>query len=450
VYPEVEYAFKHPLTQEAAYRSQLSERRKDIHAAMAQAIYDCYPDKLDERASELAYHWENAGDALESARWNGRAALWAGRRNLGEAVRHWQKVRSLTADVPESAETLQLALDASREILNASWRTGLPDAEAEALFTDSRTLAERMGDLRSVALVENFYSAIKISQADAPGAVAHAIESVRVAEQTGDPVLIGAVHDAVIWMHAMLGRLTEAQEAYARAIALIGDDPTAGVDFFGVSPWASTTNMWLYSLVWAGRFGEAEHQLRRACDIARRHQELDHLCYMETATVLLARLGGNVARPLDHARSAAELAEKLGNAFARVIASWALGMAHGLAKDWGASIAALEEGVALARDRRAMLIIEPTMLASLAESRLGAGDVGLARVRAEEALAIAQQRETRTLEIDAQLAVARVHRCVEGLKARSAIETALEHAIALIMDTGARGFEPHVYLDVLS
>ena len=70
-----------------------------------------------------------------------------------------------------------------------------------------------------------------------------------------------------------------------------------------------------------GRFGEAEHELTRAREVAKQHQQLDMLCIMETITVLLARLGGNVVRPLDHARSATELADKVGNAFARVVAS---------------------------------------------------------------------------------------------------------------------------------
>jgi len=152
-------------------------------------------------------------------------------------------------------------------------------------------------------------------------------------------------------------------------------------------------------------------------------------------------------RPLDHARNATELAEKAGHAFARLIASWACGMAHGLAGEWQAAIAALEGGLTLARERRAMLIVEPLMLACLAESYLGAGDTRLARLRAEEALALAQQRQTRTDEIGAQLAVARVRRCAEGLIARPAIELALERALALIRETGARGFEPHVYLE---
>ena len=82
LYPEAVYAFKHPLTQEVAYRSQLGERRAAVHRRVAEALEELYPDKLDERAALLAQHWEAAGEALAAARWH------AARRGLGGAQRH--------------------------------------------------------------------------------------------------------------------------------------------------------------------------------------------------------------------------------------------------------------------------------------------------------------------------------------------------------------------------
>src|SRR5205085_4161261 len=38
LYPEAVYAFKHPLTQEVAYGSQLAERRASVHAEVASAL----------------------------------------------------------------------------------------------------------------------------------------------------------------------------------------------------------------------------------------------------------------------------------------------------------------------------------------------------------------------------------------------------------------------------
>src|SRR5262245_44853660 len=69
LYPEAEYTFKHPLTQEVAYGSQLGERRKRVHAAVAQAIEATSAEKLDEQAALLAHHCERAGEALIAATW---------------------------------------------------------------------------------------------------------------------------------------------------------------------------------------------------------------------------------------------------------------------------------------------------------------------------------------------------------------------------------------------
>lgn len=76
LYPEAECAFKHPITQEVAYRSLLSDRRERLHADVARAIEAADAERLDEGAALLAYHWENAGEQLVAATWHARAARW--------------------------------------------------------------------------------------------------------------------------------------------------------------------------------------------------------------------------------------------------------------------------------------------------------------------------------------------------------------------------------------
>ena len=109
LYPVAEYAFKHPLTQEVALGSQLRERRRQVHAAVARAIERQDAERLDERAALLAHHWEEAGEALAAARWHRRAAEWVGRTDFAAATHHWGRVRELlhelrtTARPPRSA-----------------------------------------------------------------------------------------------------------------------------------------------------------------------------------------------------------------------------------------------------------------------------------------------------------------------------------------------------------
>jgi adenylate cyclase len=73
--PRPEYAFKHPLMRDVAYRSQLAERRARLHAAVATALEKLRADRLGEHASLIAHHWEASGVRLEAARWKRRAAL---------------------------------------------------------------------------------------------------------------------------------------------------------------------------------------------------------------------------------------------------------------------------------------------------------------------------------------------------------------------------------------
>jgi adenylate cyclase len=73
--PRPEYAFKHPLMRDVAYRSQLAERRARLHAAVATALEKLRADRLGEHASLIAHHWEASGVRLEAVRWKRRAAL---------------------------------------------------------------------------------------------------------------------------------------------------------------------------------------------------------------------------------------------------------------------------------------------------------------------------------------------------------------------------------------
>lgn len=58
LYPELEYIFKHALTQEVAYESLLKQRRREIHGRIALTIEELYADRLGQHYELLAHHWE--------------------------------------------------------------------------------------------------------------------------------------------------------------------------------------------------------------------------------------------------------------------------------------------------------------------------------------------------------------------------------------------------------
>src|SRR5262249_36112000 len=78
LYPELEYTFKHALTQEVAYNSLLVERRQALHERTAEAIQGLFAERLEEHLSELAHHYShsrNTEKAIKYSRLAGERAV---------------------------------------------------------------------------------------------------------------------------------------------------------------------------------------------------------------------------------------------------------------------------------------------------------------------------------------------------------------------------------------
>jgi adenylate cyclase len=129
-----------------AYRSQLTERRARVHAAVARVIEEVDSGKLGESAALLAYHWEHAGDAREAAKWHRRAAEWVGFNNSAEALRHWGSVRQLLDTLPETPENLVERAAVRAQIMMQLAHLGDLQDQATSLFREARELATRSDD----------------------------------------------------------------------------------------------------------------------------------------------------------------------------------------------------------------------------------------------------------------------------------------------------------------
>lgn len=64
--PEIEYAFRNPLTQEAVYRTILLRHRRDFHRRVGEAIEELYATRLDGLYGLLAHHFTLAGEQAKA------------------------------------------------------------------------------------------------------------------------------------------------------------------------------------------------------------------------------------------------------------------------------------------------------------------------------------------------------------------------------------------------
>ncbi len=392
LYPEAIYAFKHPLTQEVAYRSQLGERRAGVHRRVAEALEELYPDKLDERAALLAQHWEAAGDPLTAARWSARAAAWAGLTDIGEAVRHWRKVSELVEALPDSDEKSALALAARLARLEYGWRLGISEQEATAHYEAGRELAERSGDRLNLLMITGAYATVRGvgGSIEEYGALAGEVD--RLGIEIGDPALRMASLSVPAYAHWVLGRSAQSLSIVEEGVALGADDPAVGGGLGLVCPYAWCLMMRGVILSSMGYPDEADSSFERALAAARDHGDVETEGWLHMTSVWLARTTGETELALTHATQGYEIAERLGGAFSRVWALYYLGYARHMVGQSSEAVTAIERSIELGREARTGLEFESQRLAALSEARLGAGDSGGALEAAEESVALAHDR----------------------------------------------------------
>jgi len=446
LYPEAIYAFKHPLTQEVAYASQLGERRALIHAAVARALADQYPERLDERAALLAQHWEAAGELLEAARWHARAAEWSGYNDPTQALPHWTKVRELADGLPASSEGAELGLTARISLLNYGWRLGISHEEAEAMFHEGEALAARTGDVRSGAFLVAMWGAITgLGDGNTREHVELATRALALAEEAdAELVLATASMSYAYWLS---GEHARNMVVIDRAIELANGDPSLGAGMPLGCPLAWCIG-WKGNLtVELGDLDEGRHLIEQGRKLASDQDDIEVVGWTHMWAADWAFAAGETESALAHARQGVEIAERMGGSFSRAHAVAWLGIAERMRGEWQHSIDSIERAMAIARDGRTAMESQPWRLAMLAESYLGLGDTLHARELVEEAAALADARGQKQAGPHIQLALARVLLGTEGPIRTDEVQAALDRTLELARARKAKRFEPFVHAE---
>jgi class 3 adenylate cyclase/predicted ATPase len=149
-FPEVEYIFKHALTQEVAYNSVLIEHRKALHERTAQAMEALYRATLDDHYSDLAHHYTRSGKTEKAVEYLHLAGQQAVQRSANvEAITHLKTALDLLTTLPDTREraqqelTLHLTLGIPLQAI-----ASFASPEVRATYTRARELCQQVGETR--------------------------------------------------------------------------------------------------------------------------------------------------------------------------------------------------------------------------------------------------------------------------------------------------------------
>jgi hypothetical protein len=391
LYPVAEYAFKHPLTQEMALRSQLQERRRRTHAAVARALEEAQAERLDETAALLAHHHEEAGEALSAARWHRRAAEWVGLSDIKAALYHWQRVRELARQVGDGADAVTLTAMACSQALAHGWRIGAAPAQSAEFFEEGCTAAERIGDLTALAMLNADYGTVRgFNHGIAPDHVRYTSEAARIADRTGDPALRCGTRTLLMFGYFWCGQLREAERVGGEIIELARENPDLGAHVGRFSPLLAARGFRPLCIGYTRDPAMLLRELPIVRQIALDSGYPELALWIMTWETILKHANGSSDGIRALAQAAARLSENLGVGN-EILAACVLCKALESECKWQALLDTAGDTLRLLRERSAARMIEPDCLAHIGTAQLELGNLAAGRLAAEQGVAFIRE-----------------------------------------------------------
>ncbi len=145
--PDASYTFKHALVRDAAYSSLLKSRRQQIHARVAQALNDRFPEQVSAAPELLAHHFAEAGATKPAIHYWELAGKRALERSANvEAVAHFRAGLAVLMDLDEESRVrnelpLQIGLGSALTSVK-----GYTDSESRAAYQRARDICLDLGE----------------------------------------------------------------------------------------------------------------------------------------------------------------------------------------------------------------------------------------------------------------------------------------------------------------
>ena len=221
-FPEVEYSFKHALTQEVSYGSLLIERRRALHERTGRAIEALYKDQLEAHCSELAHHFSRSGNQPKAVEYLLSAGRQAVQRSAdAEAVAHLTTALALLQTLPDTPERARQELDLQLT-LGPAWMAtkGFAAPQVEATYDRALALCRQLGDTSQVFPALLGLRTFFIVRGKLRTARELSEQLLAMAREAQDPALLVQAHRALGTSLLCLGELEPARAQLEQALSL--------------------------------------------------------------------------------------------------------------------------------------------------------------------------------------------------------------------------------------
>jgi tetratricopeptide (TPR) repeat protein len=443
LFPEIEYAFKHALTQQVAYETLLQERRRVLHARIVEALEGLAGERVAEQVERLAFHaWRGEAwdKTLAYCRQAGEKAM--ARSAYREAVGYFEQALSALEHLPEQRDTIEQAIDLRLALRSALFPSG-DSGRILGYLREAETLAAALDDPRRLGHISNFLSVHFRNVGAYDQAIAAAQRALALATASEEVVLQALANQRLGLTYQSQGDYRRAIDCLLQSVASLHGAQRR--ERLGQANVPSVQSLAYLAVCHGelGMFAEGRVLGEEGLQIAETVAHPSSLMWASYGIGLLSFCQGDLPKALpllDRAMGICQEADLL--LFVPRMAA-ALGAAYTQSGRVADAVALLTPAMEQTRATD-MAGFQTLCSLPLAEAQLLAGRLEEAHALADQALALARERQERGHEASAlrllgDIAARREH------PERAQAETYYRQALALVEELGMRPLQAHCH-----
>jgi tetratricopeptide (TPR) repeat protein len=440
------YQFAHALFQQYLYNQLGAGERRMLHGEIAALLEEFYQGQTAGIAAQLARHYTRAGDDEKATDYLVQAGDAAGRLFAhAEARLHYARALEALARLPDTVANRRRRVDILIKQVASSW-LAYPLEQNLVHLTEARRLVEELpgpdgvpgSDQVRLAHIHCWMGRIHGARNALSEALQYYRQVLPVAQEIGDPELLGFPSNAMGQMLMVQGRVAKSEPLFCQS--MIALEQTGHLWY-----WVQALANHGTAIAIMGNYAEGLAELQRALAHAQEMGSASSICLVHFNVGIVHLLCGDPLRAIEAARKAAEAAEESGD---RLFVCWGRGVqayAEADAGQFEAAAASMARSQAVARELGGRLLFEDWFLAVRAEIALGMGRVQEALALAKRAVVIAQEMDSLAGEAIALLVWGRALASLETPRWDEA-ESRFEESLRLVESTPSPPQAAHTHL----
>ncbi len=348
IYPQSNYIFIHALTQEVAYKSLLSKRRKEIHEAIGKAIESLHVQRLDEFYEILAYHYSKS-DSFEKAYQYLKLSGNKTTRNYSnwEAFRFYKDAIDVLNQLPDSRDNKRKQIEVILLMSGPMMFLVYPEDSLRILEEGVR-LCKKLNDKKSLATIYSLLGIYYMHRGKPLEAIKYSEIGYEEPRKLQDIKLMAPIARGLCVSYLGAGQVQQASDFAPKVIDLL-EKAHRESDLFG-APFHTYSLLCAYyalSLAMLGDFEKATKYFKKGLHAASSINHLASLGATEAMFGLMFIIKGDGTNAIKHFQNSIRYFEESKTVLIFAVTWSGLGSAYYYLGELEAAINHISRGIEL-------------------------------------------------------------------------------------------------------